>query len=117
MALLYSLGTLTTYVSPQTETKAQDFDVSHLLLLQAESIIIPSPVFPSIFPFLAVSLSPIVSSDLTMLHPATDKALFLKSMNTSTVKFLNFRTPENLPVINLKFKQRGQTLGCFVIKT
>ena len=31
-----------------------------------------------------------------------------------TVKFLNFRTPENFAVINLKFKQRGQTLGHFV---
>ena len=27
-----------------------------------------------------------------------------------TVKLLNFRTPENFAVINLKFKQRGQTL-------
>ena len=25
-----------------------------------------------------------------------------------TVKFLNFRTPENFAVINLSFKQRGQ---------
>ena len=31
-----------------------------------------------------------------------------------TVKFLNFRTPENFAVIYLKFKQRGQTLGYFV---
>ena len=28
-----------------------------------------------------------------------------------TVKLLNFWTPENFAVINLKFKQRGQTLG------
>ena len=28
-----------------------------------------------------------------------------------TVKFLNFRTPENFAVIYLKFKQRHQTLG------
>ena len=28
-----------------------------------------------------------------------------------TVKFLNFQMLENLAVINLKFKQRGQTLG------
>ena len=33
------------------------------------------------------------------------------------VKFLNFRTPENFAVINLKFKQGGQTLGYFVKKT
>ena len=33
-----------------------------------------------------------------------------------TVKFLNFRMPENFAVIYVKFKQRGQTLGCFVIK-
>ena len=33
-----------------------------------------------------------------------------------TVKFLNFRTPENFAVIYLKFKQRGETLGYFVKK-
>ena len=33
-----------------------------------------------------------------------------------TVKFLNFRTPENFAVIYLKFKQRGQTLVCFIKK-
>ena len=27
----------------------------------------------------------------------------------NTVKFLNFRTPENFAIINLKFKQRSQT--------
>ena len=31
-----------------------------------------------------------------------------------TVKFLNFGTPKNFAVIYLKFKQRGQTFGCFV---
>ena len=31
-----------------------------------------------------------------------------------TVKFLNFRTPENFALIYLKFKQIGQTLGYFV---
>ena len=31
-----------------------------------------------------------------------------------TVKFLNFRTPENFAVIYLKFKQKAQTLGYFV---
>ena len=29
----------------------------------------------------------------------------------NTVKFLNFRTPENFAVIYLKLKQRSQTLG------
>ena len=33
-----------------------------------------------------------------------------------TVKFLNFRTPENFGLIYLKFKQKGQTLGYFVKK-
>ena len=33
-----------------------------------------------------------------------------------TVKFLNFRTPENFAVIYLKFKGRGKTLGYFVKK-
>ena len=33
-----------------------------------------------------------------------------------TVKFLNFRTPENFAVICLKFKQRGKTLGYLVKK-
>ena len=32
----------------------------------------------------------------------------------STVKFLNFRTPENFAVIYLNNKQRGQILGSFV---
>ena len=31
-----------------------------------------------------------------------------------TVKFLNFRTTENFAVNNLKFKQRGQSLGYFI---
>ena len=34
----------------------------------------------------------------------------------TTVKFQNFLTPENFAVINLKFKQRVQTLGNFVKK-
>ena len=29
----------------------------------------------------------------------------------TTVKFLNFRMPENIPVIYLKFKQKGQTFS------
>ena len=32
-----------------------------------------------------------------------------------TVRFLNFRMQENLVVINLKFKQRGQTLGYLTV--
>ena len=31
-----------------------------------------------------------------------------------TIKFLNFRTPENFAVIYLKFKQRSQILGYFI---
>ena len=34
----------------------------------------------------------------------------------TTVKFQNFRTPENFAVIYLKFKQIGKTLGFFVKK-
>ena len=34
--------------------------------------------------------------------------------NVSTVKFLNFQTPENFAVIYLKFKQRGQTSMIFL---
>ena len=33
-----------------------------------------------------------------------------------TVKFLNFRKPENFAVIYLKFMKRGQTLGYFILK-
>ena len=33
-----------------------------------------------------------------------------------TIKFLNFRTPENFVAIYLKFKQRGQILAYFVKK-
>ena len=33
-----------------------------------------------------------------------------------TVKFLNFRTPENFAVIYLKFKQRGHALRIFLKK-
>ena len=38
------------------------------------------------------------------------------SIKVITVKFLNFRMPENFAVIHLKLKQRGQTIGHFVIK-
>ena len=48
------------------------------------------------------------------------KTLVLRNNNLDniegTVKFLNFRTPENFAVFYLKFKQRGQTLGYFVNK-
>ena len=33
-----------------------------------------------------------------------------------TIKFINFRTPENCAVIYLKFKKRGQTSRYFVKK-
>ena len=47
-----------------------------------------------------------------MLAAKTDQ---IASANT-TVKFVNFRPPENFAVIYLKFKKRGQTLGYFVKK-
>ena len=37
-------------------------------------------------------------------------------VSCTTVKFLNFQTPEIFAVIYLKFKQRGKTLGYFVKK-
>ena len=39
-----------------------------------------------------------------------------KVRDKSNVKFLNFRMPENLAVIYLNFKQRGQTFGYFIKK-
>ena len=36
----------------------------------------------------------------------------VENIGKSTVTLLNFQTPENFPVIYLKFKQRGQSLGC-----
>ena len=36
------------------------------------------------------------------------------TLSEYTVKFLNLRRPKNFAVNYLKFKQRGQTLGCFV---
>ena len=48
------------------------------------------------------------------LSPST-KILFHLNIPV-TVKVLNFRTPENFAVINLKFKQRGQSLGYFIKK-
>ena len=40
----------------------------------------------------------------------------LQTQAVGTVKFLNFRMPENLAVIYLKFKQKAQTLGYLVKK-
>ena len=40
----------------------------------------------------------------------------LRSENKITVKFLNFRTPENFAVVCLDFKQTDQTLEYFVKK-
>ena len=40
----------------------------------------------------------------------------LSNETATTVKFLNFRTPENIAVLYLNFKQKGQTLGYFVEK-
>ena len=39
-----------------------------------------------------------------------------ETTNYSTVKFLNFRTPDNFAVIYLKFKKRGQTFWYFIKK-
>ena len=41
---------------------------------------------------------------------------FLKRADKVTVKFLNFRTPENFAVNTLKFKQKSQTLRYFIKK-
>ena len=43
-----------------------------------------------------------------------EAALAEKEREVNTVKFLNFRMPENFAVMHLKFKQRGQTLRYFV---
>ena len=37
-------------------------------------------------------------------------------MIRTTVKFLNFETPENFAVIHLKFKKRGQTFQYYIKK-
>ena len=44
-------------------------------------------------------------------HESPEHKLFMRY--TGTVKFLNFRMPENIAVIYLKFKQRRQTLWEF----
>ena len=40
----------------------------------------------------------------------------LKTKIVSTVKFLNFRMPENFAVIYLKFKEKGQNVCVFLRK-
>ena len=40
----------------------------------------------------------------------------VENIGKSTVTLLNFQTPENFPVIFLKFKQRGQSLRVFCQK-
>ena len=42
--------------------------------------------------------------------------LFNFTLEKNTVKFLNFRTPENFAVFYLKFKQKAQTFGHFAKK-
>ena len=41
---------------------------------------------------------------------AMDITVTCTDENCNTIKFLNFRTPENFAVIYLKFKQKAQTL-------
>ena len=45
-----------------------------------------------------------------------DKVEAAEKVRIYTVKFLNFRTPENFAVIYLKLKKRCKTLGYFVKK-
>ena len=59
----------------------------------------------------------VILSLIRIPQPYTPKLLGLVSTEHSTVKFLNFRTPENFAVINIKFKQRGQTVENFAKKT
>ena len=49
-----------------------------------------------------------------MIHVPTNGTVVIILQNT--VKFLNFRTIENLAVNYLKFKQEAQTLGYLVKK-
>ena len=62
------------------------------------------------------------SSDFTEFEPkATTQGRRTRrdpdlETGTCTVKFLNFRWPYNFAVINLKFKQRGQTVEYCVKK-
>ena len=57
------------------------------------------------------------NKDIYPLHSSLlGESVIQSKKNVFTVKFLNFRTPENIAVIYLKFKQRGQTLECFAKK-
>ena len=64
------------------------------------------------------------SNSLGILKTITVIKIFLVTATLSpqtrdcrtTVKFLNFRTPDNFAVIYLKLNQGGQTLGYFVKK-
>ena len=51
-----------------------------------------------------------------LLNVQIIRTLSVASMTKITIKFLNFRMPENFAVIYLKIRQRGQTLGYFVKK-
>ena len=57
-----------------------------------------------------------------LLHVGKYKVIIINQYQTLnsilkyTVKFLNFRTPENFDVIYLKFKKSGQTSGHLVKK-
>ena len=51
------------------------------------------------------------------LHMALSRFYIICLIILCYRKVLNFQTPENFVVINLKFKQRDQTLGYFVKKT
>ena len=52
-------------------------------------------------PFLSMAVAPDEKNSSTYI------------IGVSTVKFLNFRTPENFAVIYLKLKKRGQTFWVF----
>ena len=49
-------------------------------------------------------------------HDAAHNVYYHQIPALNTVKFINFRTPENFAAIYLKFKQRGKTLGYFLKK-
>ena len=53
----------------------------------------------------------ILDGEMLLYHP--ESKTFGK---LCTIKFLNFRTPENFTVIYLKFKKKCQTFGYFVKK-
>ena len=52
--------------------------------------------------------------DISWNHFRTNGAVAIaEGVQVSTVKFLNFGTPENFAVLYIKFKQRGLKLGIF----